>query len=557
MCARSRQPSRPSTPNRKETVVATSTVRRQVTATKPSTPTSRRNWGIVLMLLIFSMLNFADKAAIGLASKPIRESMDLTASQYGLLSSAFFWLFAVGSVVLTAVFRKISYNWAVGLLMLTWIMTMLPLTTQTTFGVLLASRVALGFFEGPAHALCQSIVHSLFPAEKRAAAGAVVTAGTSLGPLIAAPVLTWIILRWDWHASFIFLIGVSLVWTVVWFFFADRLPFKKRVETNAEKEAVVDPNSDIVVPFYRLLMIPSFWGLALLSFAGYLITSLKVTWLPAFMNEGLGYSMKTVGTLVAVPYVSAMMILLGTGALSGWLLKRGFSSRVARSFLTAACLLFAGICMITFTQLPPGPAATGAGSCRLLHQLGGFCHRLCRSLGLPPRAPARRVLWLHRCRLLGGQHGCTLCTGPHRGKRGDTRRRLLQRIPHRGHHHLRLRCRRRPHAEPGTRQDPPVGAHGNLRNPQANRSPGPSRLAAEPIRGRITSDSGRRGRSAATAAFRPLLRSSGLTCRGPRHPSATGSSLPHALDSQFRSPGARLPAPAASSPASSQIISFS
>ena len=90
MCARSRQPSRPSTPNRKETVVATSTVRRQVTATKPSTPTSRRNWGIVLMLLIFSMLNFADKAAIGLASKPIRESMDLTASQYGLLSSAFF-----------------------------------------------------------------------------------------------------------------------------------------------------------------------------------------------------------------------------------------------------------------------------------------------------------------------------------------------------------------------------------------------------------------------------------------------------------------------------------
>ncbi|GAA1856851.1 MFS transporter [Paeniglutamicibacter psychrophenolicus] len=327
------------------------------TPTRSGTPTTRRNWGIVLMLLIFSMLNFADKAAIGLASKPIRESMDLSASQYGLLSSAFFWLFAIGAVVLTAVFRKISYTWAVGILMFTWILTMLPLTTQTTFGVLLASRIALGFFEGPAHALCQSIVHGLFPAEKRATAGAVVTAGTSLGPLISAPVLTWIILRWDWHASFIFLVGVSLAWIVTWFFFADRLPFRKRIDTDEEKKAetAIDPNGDIDVPFYRLLMLPSFWGLALLSFAGYLITSLKVTWLPAFMNEGLGYSMKTVGTLVAIPYVSAMVILLGTGMFSGWLIKRGFSSRVARSFLTSACLLFAGVCMITFTQLPSGP----------------------------------------------------------------------------------------------------------------------------------------------------------------------------------------------------------
>ncbi|MGP9782407.1 MFS transporter [Arthrobacter sp. MYb211] len=320
-----------------------------------STPNSRRNWGIVVMLLIFFMLNFADKAAIGLASTPIRESMNLSASQYGLLSSAFFWLFAVGAVTLTAVFRRISYNWAAGILMITWILTMLPLTAQTTFGVLLASRIALGFFEGPAHALCQSIVHELFPPEKRAAAGAVVNAGSSLGPLFAAPILTWIILTWDWHASFVFLVGISITWAIVWFFYADKLPFRKRRIANEPRAAKEDPNGDIVVPFYRLLLIPSFWGLALLSFAGYLITSLKVSWLPAFMNEGLGYSMESVGVLVTIPYIVAVVVLLGAGLLSGHLLKRGHSSRMARSFLTAACLLFAGASMITFTQIPAGP----------------------------------------------------------------------------------------------------------------------------------------------------------------------------------------------------------
>ena len=145
------------------------------------------------------------------------------------------------------------------------------------------------------------------------------------------------------------------LWVVVWFLYADRLPFKKRIIINEPQTAKVDPNGDIVVPFYRLLMIPSFWGLALLSFAGYLITSLKVSWLPAFMNEGLGYSMQSVGVLVTIPYVIAVAVLLGAGMLSGRLLKRGYSSRVARSFLTAACLLFAGVSMIMFTQVQPGP----------------------------------------------------------------------------------------------------------------------------------------------------------------------------------------------------------
>lgn len=89
--------------------------------------------------------------------------------------------------------RWISYKWAAAVLMLTWVASMLPLTVPTTFGVLLVSRIALGFFEGPAHALCQSVVADLFPKEKRAFAGSIVNAGSSVGPLISAPVLTWVI----------------------------------------------------------------------------------------------------------------------------------------------------------------------------------------------------------------------------------------------------------------------------------------------------------------------------------------------------------------------------
>ncbi|MFC9552868.1 MFS transporter [Rhodococcus sp. NPDC056960] len=323
---------------------------------RPAGAVDRRAWGIVLFLFLFFTLNFADKAAVGLSSQQIRHDLGLTAGQYGLLSSAFFWLFAIGAVTLAAVLRKISYTWGAALLMVTWIASMAPLTVPTSFGVLIACRIALGFFEGPAHALCQSIVADRFSPDKRATAGAIVNAGSSIGPLIAAPTLTWVILTWSWHAAFAVLVVAGAMWLIGWLWFSERLPFRKAGPgTGDSAEDAADPNGDIVVPFHRLLMLRSFWGLVLLSFAGYLISSLKVAWLPAYMNEGLGYSASTVGSLVTIPYVVAVVVLLSAGMLSGRLLRGGHSSRVARGYLTGAYLLFGGVSMMIFSQLDPGP----------------------------------------------------------------------------------------------------------------------------------------------------------------------------------------------------------
>ncbi|MEU6265703.1 MFS transporter [Saccharopolyspora shandongensis] len=311
----------------------------------------RKAWGVVILLFAFFTLNFADKAAVGLAAQQIRHDLGLTAGDFGLVGSAFFWLFAVGAVGLSAAMRWISAKWAAAILMFTWVASMLPLAMPTTFGVLLVSRIVLGFFEGPAHALCQSVVADRFPKEKRAFAGSIVNAGSSVGPLISAPVLTWVIVSYSWHAAFLVLIAVGVVWLIVWLCYVERQPLRKRPMAGA---AEADPNGHVEVPFLRLLRLPSFWGLSLLSFAGYLITSLKVSWLPAFLGEGLGYAPTTVGWLVTAPYATAVVVLVASGYLSGRLLARGWSSRAARGHLSGALIVFAGLSMIAFALVGPG-----------------------------------------------------------------------------------------------------------------------------------------------------------------------------------------------------------
>ncbi|MFD8569776.1 MFS transporter [Streptomyces sp. NPDC057694] len=316
------------------------------------TPADR--W-IIGLLLAFFTLNFADKAAIGLAAPDLEKDLGLTASQYGLMSSAFFWLFAAGAVILAVFFRRIGWRWAAGGLMLAWVASMVPLTVPTTVTVVIASRMALGFFEGPAHALCQSVVADRFPAERRAFAGAVVNAGSSVGPLIATPVLTWILVTWTWHAAFAVLAAVGTLWTVVWLWVTRREPgMRAGAATKERAEEEPDPNGDIDVPLTALLRTGSFWGLALLSFAGYLISSLKVSWLPSFLHDGMGYSRETVGLLATLPYGLAIVVLLTAGLVSGRMLRAGRSARAARGLLTMGCLCFAGLAMIAFTQVPPG-----------------------------------------------------------------------------------------------------------------------------------------------------------------------------------------------------------
>ena len=45
------------------------------------------------------LINFADKAVIGLAAQPIMKDLGLTPSQFGLVGSSFFFLYAVSGVV--------------------------------------------------------------------------------------------------------------------------------------------------------------------------------------------------------------------------------------------------------------------------------------------------------------------------------------------------------------------------------------------------------------------------------------------------------------------------
>jgi MFS family permease len=300
------------------------------------------------------LLNFADKAALGFAGSAIMRELAITPAEFGVLQSSFFWLFAVGALVVGALSTRISVRLLLPALMAVWILTMVPLLFPVGFGLLLVSRVVLGFAEGPAYALATHVVHSWFPPEKRALPAGVISAGSSVGPLIAAPVLTMVIATWDWHAAFLVLIVAGLVWLVSWFLLSRPSP----EETTPATGSAATPRGARTRTDWPLLLrqlrTPTILGVALLAFVGYWTTTLRVSWLPLYLEQGLGYDAVTAGRLVTAPYAVAAIAAVGAGFLSNRLIAAGVSRRWARGGLSVAFVVAGGLSMYLFTAVPPG-----------------------------------------------------------------------------------------------------------------------------------------------------------------------------------------------------------
>ncbi|WP_269939697.1 MFS transporter [Arthrobacter sp. HY1533] len=319
-----------------------------------------RAWSITILLALFLFINYADKAVLGLAGSDIKVDLGLTAAQYGVVQSGFYWLFAIGALSLGALSSRINLRWYLAILMLVWVATMVPLLGTIGFSALLICRVVLGFAVGPAYALANHSAQSLFPAEKRALASGVVTAGSSLGPLVMAPILTWIIVQWDWHTAFGVIAAAGLVWAVLWLIFGGSSKVDRKggagaaAAAKAAKAAKAKDDEPANVPYRVLLGTATIIGIAALNFFSYWSTSLKVAWLPVYLADGLGYDTLAVGRLVALPFATAAVFSIAAGFFSNWLYKRGFSRQVSRGYLAGALVAGAGLSMWGFTVVPQG-----------------------------------------------------------------------------------------------------------------------------------------------------------------------------------------------------------
>lgn len=288
--------------------------------------------------------------------------LHLTNEQFGQVGSAFFLLFSSSAVIVGFMANRISTRILLGVMGLVWAVTQFPMLGLVSLPVLVTCRVALGAGEGPAYPVALHALYKWFPNEQRTFATSLVALGGTFGVGFIAPLLTWIIVAFGWHAAFGFLGLIGLIWVAVWLAVGKDGPFE--VEQSEGKQS--NPG---FVPYAKLLTSRTFIGVTVGGFAAYWAIALAIVWLPAFLVKAAGFTPTQTGWIVVLPSALQLVIIPGAGLLSQKLLGRGVSSRLSRGLFASACIVIAGASMILLSwsydpvvQIPLVMLAFGIGA---------------------------------------------------------------------------------------------------------------------------------------------------------------------------------------------------
>jgi ACS family D-galactonate transporter-like MFS transporter len=319
--------------------------RHREAATTERTPTPKEAWLTVGLLFLFMVVNFADKAVIGIAAVPIMEELQLSPRQFGLLGSSFYLLFAVSAIATGFIVNRVQTRWALLVMGLVWALTQFPMLGAVGFATLMGCRIALGAGEGPAYPVALHSTYKWFPNELRTLPTAVIAQGGGIGILLALPLLNWVIVNYSWHWAFGVLGLAGLAWTAAWLV----LGREGSLTGAAATQALPAPNR---IAYGQLLLSPTIIACWCASFGAQWGLSQALSWQGAFLIKGLGFAQGSIGLLGALPAGASVVLVIAAGWLSQRLLARGVSSRVARGIFGGASVALGGAALVIMPYLP-------------------------------------------------------------------------------------------------------------------------------------------------------------------------------------------------------------
>lgn len=325
---------------------------------------NKRAWLIVGMLILFQMVNFADKAVLGLVAEPAMRDLGLSASQFGFIGGAFFFLFAITAILVGFLAGIVPSRWILLTMGLSWAVLQFPMLIGGGVMTLLVTRIILGAAEGPATPISLQHVQGWFPATDRALPSSLVAMGSTLGPLIAAPVLAWIIAHpdWGWRWAFGFLGIAGLIWSLAWFCVCQEGPYsaygraKRTAPTNENEENETTESSTLsnYLPEVKLKGVwfsPTFIMATLAGAGCFWAQGFLTTWSPKYLSSVVELSPEMIGAISTLPWLMGALTLFVLGLVSRCVMRRGVSVRWGLAAVFSITLAVSGFCFFALPSM--------------------------------------------------------------------------------------------------------------------------------------------------------------------------------------------------------------
>ncbi|MBA3831873.1 MAG: MFS transporter [Chthoniobacterales bacterium] len=296
--------------------------------------TARR---LSLLLAAAIFINFVDRGNLATAAPVLATELHLSATQIGILLSAFYWTYAVSQLGAGWLAERYPVQRVIAAGFALWCFATIATGFASTFISLLCLRLVLGLGESVAFPCSSKMLAENVAVDRRGRSNGDIAIGLALGPAFGTFVGGIILARYGWRALFISLGALSLLWLIPWLMGPART-LSARAPQNAEAGA--NPS------FLEIIRQRAALGAGLGHFCANYIFYFVLSWLPYYLVEIRGYSLTRMATIGGLAYAMHAVGALATG----WAIDKQITAgesphRVYRNTLiiseigSAVCLL--------------------------------------------------------------------------------------------------------------------------------------------------------------------------------------------------------------------------
>ena len=329
-------------------------------------------WWMMGLLMVGSVINYLTRSTLGVAAPTVLTDLDISTQQYSWILSGFqfaIMLQPICGYVMDTVGLKIGF----AIFAASWSVVSMAHGLAGSWQALFGLRALLGFAEGSANPAGIKATSEWFPATERGLAGGFFNMGASLGSMLAAPLVAWAILAYNWQFAFVLTGMLGLGWLALWLLFYQS-PARHKALSAHERDYILSGQEKHLAGAGRpsiatILRQRNFWGIALPRFLADPTWGTLTFWLPLYLTTVRGFDLKQIAMFAWLPFLAADLGCMFGGTISITLQKYAGMGLInaRRAAFTVGAVMMLGVAFVGTVENPYVAVA--------LLSLAGFAHQ--------------------------------------------------------------------------------------------------------------------------------------------------------------------------------------
>jgi ACS family hexuronate transporter-like MFS transporter len=170
---------------------------------------------MIALVFFATVINYLDRQTLSVAAPVLREQFHMSNQEYSRVVFAFLLAYTISNGFSGTVIDRLGTRLGYALCIAVWSAAAMLHSLATGPLFLAATRFLLGIGEAGNWPAGVRVVAEWFPERERALASGIFNSGSSVGAILAPPVVAWIILSSGWRAAFLLVGLCGIVWLLV------------------------------------------------------------------------------------------------------------------------------------------------------------------------------------------------------------------------------------------------------------------------------------------------------------------------------------------------------